>query len=357
MASSEFITVSGSTVPMNGIVWPSGLFGSGVPGNDLCAFLASLNAGFGFNLTPHTFQMEWAPCGDANSFHGASGQLPYIGSNFELYVGDFFLRGFITHSDYTSSKDGTIVNIIVEDYRKTLQKVKIHTEDLGENVPSGVISVARAYRKINGLYDIDGSPSDPLVKEYMRILELGATYSQVLSAIDYTYNEGKSSLPVSELPTKTKLQANLGPDLDNLRWQFNLSTVDEAMTRILADAGFDWYWNMSAGQLNLINKKNIFQVSENQILDYVSSFGSASGLNETKQIGFGQDIVSDPTRFRLLGGHQQGIINSELLSPIDGLDTSALDGHIVFKKAWDQLTIGFYDADGFYRTYINLSES
>jgi hypothetical protein len=53
-----------------------------------------------------------------------------------------------------------------------------------------------------------------------------------------------------------------------------------------------------------------------------------------------------------VGGHQQGIINSELLSPIDRLDTSALDGKVVFKKAWDQLTIGFYDADGFYRTYI-----
>jgi hypothetical protein len=88
--------------------------------------------------------MEWIPCGDAGSFHGASGQLPYIGSNFELYVGDFFLRGFITHADYTSSKDGTIVNVTVEDYRKVLQKVKIHTEDLGENVPSGVVSVALA---------------------------------------------------------------------------------------------------------------------------------------------------------------------------------------------------------------------
>jgi hypothetical protein len=323
-----------------------------VPGHDLCAFLASLNAGFGFNLTPHTFQLEWIPCGDAGSFHGASGQLPPIGSNFELYIGEFFLRGFITHADYTSSKDGTIVNVSVEDYRRVLQKVKIHTEDLGENVPSGVVSVARAFRKVNGLFDIDGSPSDPLVKEYLKILEIGATYTEILSAIDYSFNEGKSALPVSELPSKTKLQANLGPDLDNLRWQFNLSTVDEVMSRILADAGFDWYWNMSSAQLNLINKKNIFDVTESQILDFVGTFGSASGLNETVQIGFGQDVVTEPTRFRLMGGHQEGIINSELLSPIDGLDTSALDGKIVFKKAWDQLTIGFYDADGFYRTYI-----
>lgn len=352
MSSSEFITVSGSSVPMNGISWPSGLFGSGVPGHDLCAFLASLNATFGFNLNPHTFQMEWIPCGDANEFHGASGQLPNIGSNFELYIGDFYLRGYVTHADYTSSKDGTIINVNIEDNRKTLQQVKIHTEDLGENVPSGIVSVARAYRKINGLYDIDGSPSDPLVKEYLRILEIGATYSQILSAIDYTYNEGKLSFPVSEFPTKLKLQANIGPDIDNIRWQFNLSSADEVMSRILVDTGFDWYWNMASNQLNLINKKNIFDVTENGILDYVSSFGSASGLNETLQIGFGHDIIQEPTRFRVLGGHQEGVLNSEILSPIDGLDSSELDGRIIFRKAWDQLTIGFYDADGFYRTYI-----
>jgi len=348
----ELISVSGSSLPFNAIAWPSGLFASGTPGYNLTAFLASLNANFGFNLTPHTFQMEWVPAGDASSFHGASGQLPPIGSNFELYVGDFFLRGYVTHSDYVTSKDGTMINLNVEDYRRVLQKVKIHTEDLGENVPSGVVSVARAFRKVNGLYNLDGTASDPLTLEYQRILDIGATYTQILSAIDYTYNEGKSSLPVSELPTKAKLQANLGPDLDNLRWQFNLTTIDEMMSRILADSGFDWYWNMSSAQLNLVNKKNIFDVTENRILDYVSTFGSASGLNETVQLGFGQDVVSDPTRFRLMGGHQQGVINSQLLSPIDGLDTSALDNHIVFKKAWDQLTIGFYDADGFYRTYI-----
>jgi hypothetical protein len=34
------------------------------------------------------------------------------------------------------------------------------------------------------------------------------------------------------------------------------------------------------------------------------------------------------------------------------LDTTAFDGNVVFEKVWDKLTIGFYDAGGFFRTYI-----
>jgi hypothetical protein len=113
----------------------------------------------------------------------------------------------------------------------------------------------------------------------------------------------------------------------------------------------------------LINKKIPFDFTEADLLDIVSQFGSASGLNETQQFGYGQDVVPDPTRFRVLGGHQEGFINSHLLSPIDGLDTFGLDGfvtkdvrasgiQVVFSPAWLNLTIGFYDSDGFYRTYL-----
>jgi hypothetical protein len=133
------------------------------------------------------------------------------------------------------------------------------------------------------------------------------------------------------------------------------------LSRVLIDTGYDWYWNMDAQEVNLINKKAVFDISESDILDLVSEFGSASGINETSQLGFGQDVVPDPTRFRVLGGHQEGFINSNLLSPIDGLSTINVDGisgvdsvqdQVVFQPAWPNLTVGFYDADGFYRTYI-----
>jgi len=349
---SDGIVVSGVGVPLNGIEWPSGQFDQGQAGSALCAFLSSLNASFGFNLTPHTFNTEWVPCGEACEFHGASGQLPPIGHPLEVFVGDFFFRGIITHADYTSSINGTVVKVTVEDERRTLRRVKVHTEDLGEDVPSGVISVARAFRKINGLTDVMGDPSDPLIREYERILQFGCTYSQVLEAIDLAFNEGRSAIPISILPTVAQVEQNINGTVDAIRFQFNLSPLDETLSRVLQDTGYDWYWGMDNQRVNIINKKVPFELEESDILDVVSEFGSASGLNETRQIGFGQDIVPDPTRFRVLGGHQEGVINSNILSPIDGLDTSALDGDVTFTKIWDQLSIGFFDADGFYRTYI-----
>lgn len=349
---SDAIVVSGVGVPLNGIAWPSGQFNDNEPGSQLCAFLSSVNASFGFNLTPHSFQTEWVPCGDPCAFHGASGQLPDIGHKLELYVGDFFFRGIVTHSDYTSSAGGTIMNVTVEDERRKLRKVKIHTEDLGEDAPSGVVSVARAFRAVNGLTDVNGDPSDPLIKEYRRILQFGGTYSQMLAAIDFHFNEGNAAIPIPDIPTVEQLEKNIGGTIEAIRFQFNLTNLDEAMTRVLFDTGYDWYWNMDGQRVNLINKKVIFDIAENDILDLVSEFGSTSGLNETKQLGFGQDIVPDPTRFRVLGGHQEGFINSNILSPIDGLDTSALDGNVVFTPAWTLLTVGFFDNDGFYRTYL-----
>jgi len=358
---SDGIVVSGVGVPLNGIAWPSGQFIYNEPGSQLCAFLSSVNASFGFNLTPHSFQTEWVPCGDPCAFHGASGQLPDIGHPLELFIGDFFFRGKVTHADYTSSVGGTIMNVTVEDNRRELRRVKIHTEDLGEDAPSGVVSVARAYRINYGLEDVNGNPNDPNIKEYRRILQFGGTYSQMLSAIDLHFNEGTCSVPVTDLPTVEQLEKNIGGSVEAIRFQFNLNQLDEALSRVLLDTGYDWYWNMDAQRINIINKKSPFDITESDILDLVSEFGSASGLNETKQIGFGQDVVPDPTRFRVLGGHQEGFINSHILSPIDGLDTFALDGvsgidsvqeEVIFRPAWTDLTVGFYDADGFYRTYI-----
>jgi hypothetical protein len=351
--TSGSVVVSGISVPLNGIPFPSGQFSEGTPGSDLAAFLSSVNATFGFNLTPHQFNIEWIPFGDG-PIHGASGQLPPIGNRLELFINDFFLRGNITHTDWTTSNAGTVINTIIEDDRKILRRTKLHTEDLGDtdDIPSGVVSIAAAYREINGLLDVDGSPSDPLVQEYERILSFGATYNQILDAINLLFSQNKCSISSNDLPQVSVLEANIGGEIEAIRWQFNLSPLDEALTRVFQDTGFDWYWGMDAQKIYLINKKLSFDLSEASLIDLVSEFGSLSGLDTTKQTGFGEDVVPDSTRFRLLGGHQQGFLNSELLSPIDGLDTSELDGNIRFRKIWDQITVGFNDADGFYRTYI-----
>lgn len=349
---SQYVIVSGVGIPNNGIMFPSGTIPYTDPGSQLCALLASVNASFGFNLEPHKFSTEWIPKGDPCSFHGASGQLPNIGTRLEFYVGDFLVRGLVSHADYISSDAGTIINLNIEDERKYLRRVKVHTEDLGENAPSGVVSIARAYRVINGLLDVFGDPSDPLIREYDRITQYGGTYSQFLQAIDLHFNEGRISIPVTDLPTLAQIEQNVGGSADFIRFQFSMTTLDEAISKVLADFGYDWYFGLDSYKIHLINKKYPFDISEADILNIVSTFGSLSGLNETKQTSFGHDVVPDPTRLRIIGGHQEGVINSALLSPIDGLDTSAIDGNVTFTKVWDKLSVGFYDANGFYRTYV-----
>ena len=66
---SNGIVVSGVGVPLNGIPWPSGQFTNSQPGSQLCAFLSSVNASFGFNVNTHVCQTEWIPCGNADDFH------------------------------------------------------------------------------------------------------------------------------------------------------------------------------------------------------------------------------------------------------------------------------------------------
>ena len=153
-----------------------------------------------------------------------------------------------------------------------------------------------------------------------------------------------------------QIEQNVGGTIETIRFQFNLTSFDETISRVLEDTGYDWYWNMDAQKISLINRKSVFDIRELDILNLVSQFGSASGLNETSQLGFGQDVVPDPTRFRVLGGHQEGVINSELLSPIDGLDTTLHDGNLVFTHAWSRLSIGIYDAVGFNRTFTTTAK-
>jgi len=346
------VTVSGVGVPDDAIPFPSGQIPEGDPGSNLYAFLSSVNASFGFNLTPHKLDMEFVPVPRGEVImHGASGQLPDIGVFIEMFIEDFYFRGRVVHADYTSSSAGTLVSISLEDDRKSLDKIKIHTEDLGQNV-SGIVSVARAFRVLRGLTDVDGVVVDSLAFEYSKIIEQGATYSQILEAIQLAIDEGQINFSMNQIPSRQQLEANIGGTIESLRFKLSMTPLSQAMSSILQDSAYDWYWNMNTQSVNLVNKKLEFSVSESDLLDIIGEVAGGDLTDGTQRIGFGQDVTSEPTRVRLLGGRQQGFINSELLSPIDGLDTSEWDGNIVFTPAWREISVGFYDADGYYRTYI-----
>lgn len=352
---TNIITVSGVGIPDNAIAFPSGQIPFGKGGANLYAFLAGANTSFGFNATPHSLDMDFVPVPrNEPIFHGASGNLPDIGTFLEMFIGDFIFRGRVQHADYQgATSQGTVVKVRLEDDRHSLNRIKIHTEDLGENVPSGVVSVGRAYRLIHGLTDDANDTVDALVFDYNKIATQGATYSQIIDAIQLAINEGQITFSLNQLPSISQLEANIGGAIEALRFKFNMTTLTETITTILQDSGYDWYWNMTSQQVNLVNKKAEFDITEENILQLLNEATGYSDISEaTKRLSYGQDGVSEPTRVRLLGGRQQGIINSDLLSPIDGLDTSALDGNVTFYPAWQNISVGFYDAGGNYRTYI-----
>jgi len=337
------------------VTFPSGQIPAGQPGRDLEAALLQLNASFGFNTSPHTFNTSWVPTrDDPKAFHGASGQAPIPGNIIGFTIGEFLVSGEIVHSEYNTNAQGTILQINIRDTRRCLDAIKIVTEDLGDNPGSGIISVARGVRITKGFTDINGNISEALFREYRKVLEQGCTYPQILDAIQLAVDQGEIEFDLGTIPTKEDLEANLGGDADAIRFNFAADPLSQALTRILEATAYDWYWSMSEQKVRLVNRKVAFDLREDELLNIVAELGSTSGLEQTTSLQFGDDLVTQPRRVRLLGGHQEGWLNSPLLSPLDGVDTPATG--IVFTKAWPNFTVQFTDAQGILRGYKPTDE-
>jgi len=331
------------------IKFPSGLISPGQPGSNLEAYLGDLQATFGFNSTPHSWTTHFIPRGDKNSMHGASGNLPSIGSIIGFQVGELLVSGIIKHADYrTGARQGTIITIQIDDKRSCLDRIKIHSEDLGQNPGSGIISIARGYRRQYGLFNLAGQVDDILYDEYRNILENGCTYPQILAAIIQSINDAELEFDINTLPTIQQLEANIG-SASALRFKFNMTPLSEVVTRVLEDCAYDWYWSLNDDHVFLVNRKLEFDLTESNLISVLGNLATSSGLQSYKDLGFGADLVPEPRRVRLLGAHQEGFINSPLVGPIDGLDTLA--SGVIFHPAWRDLRVSFYDASGILRTY------
>lgn len=333
------------------ILFPSGLFDQGEPGRDLDAALIQINATFGFNTSPHTFSTTWVPKrDDPQAFHGASGQAPSVGKIIGFTVGEFLVSGEIIHSEYNvDSGGGTILNINIRDTRRCLDQLTIVTEDLQDNPGSGIISVARGVRIVNGFANPDGTISEEKFREYRKVLEQGCTYPQILDAIQLAIDQNEIDFDITKLPTRQQLEANLGGTASAIRFNFDATPMTEVVTRVLEATAYDWYWSMSAEKVRLVNRKYPFDLREDQLLDIVAQLGAASGLEQTIRLSFGDDLVTQPRRVRLLGAHQEGWMNSPILSPLDGIN--APESGIVFRPVWNNLTVQFFDAYGILRQY------
>ena len=335
------VGVSGSGINAT-IYFPSGQISDGLPGADLDAALRSFSSIFGFNDQPHQFNLSFVSQGVRANLHGASGQTPNINTELSMTIGSFFLRGFITHSEYSVSPGGVTVDITMEDRRRILRRVKVTTDDLGKSRPSGVVSVPAELRD---LYEFQVSQErDIITWEYRKILERGATYAEIYTALQNAYNHNRSDVDPTKLPSPDVIAGNLGgADAAAVRFQFDFDMLDRVINQVMQDSAYDWYWDMSQDKVNVINRKVPFEIDESALFDALDDSNYTT-------LRFGKDAVQEPSRVRLLGGRKQGFWNSPLLSPIDGIDLPS--SGLVFYPAWQNITVQFIDAAGKLRSYV-----
>ncbi len=319
---------------------------SGQWNTDLDAYLQSVSATFGFNLSPHKFSLQFIP----TAFRGGSGQLPQIGTytSYEVRQGScsqgFCIVGDVVHADYQDSAGGTVIRVEIEDRRKNfLDQIKLSSEDLGDTLPSGLVSVGQMYRNTVGFDDVGGNISDSRVKEYRNLTELGCTYQQIYNTIEYANTQGDISFDVTRLPHPDVVAANTLNNLEPIRWKFNAAPLSQVISTILSDSSYDWYWGMKDDRIKVVNRKVTFDVNED-------SLAIATLTPDHINFRFGSDVVNSPSQVTILGSHQEGILNSDLLSPLDGVDEPA--GNIIFTPAWTTIKVSFIDAHGINRTYF-----
>ncbi len=313
---------------------------------DLDAYLTSMSASFGFNNSPHKFSLQFVP----SAYNGASGQLPEIGTytTYEVRQGScsqgFLIAGNVVHADYQNSTAGTAMKVEIEDRRNEILGVlKITTEDLGTDIPNGVVSVGEAYRLQTGFTDINGDIEDARVKEYRNITELGATYQQIYEAIIYASGAGRSAFDWTKLPHPSVVSSNTLGSLEPLRFKFSAIPLSQVVSTVLSDSAFDWYWGMNDDEVKIVNRKVTFNVTED-------SLAVQKLTPDSPTFGFGTDVVQSPSKVTILGAHQEGFLNSTLLGGIDGIDSPA-GASFTFTPAWDSINVSFWDAYGAYRSY------
>ena len=341
MSLLDTIMVSGLEADFVAFKAPSGQWNV-----DLDAFLVSMNATFGFNLSPHRFSLQFIP----TAFNGASGQLPEIGTytTYEVRQGScsqgFCIAGNVVHADYQNGIGGTVVKIEIEDRRKDfLDVIKVSTEDLGGDTPSGIISVGEVYRLQTGFDDLAGNISDSRVKEYRNISELGATYQQIWEAIEWGTNNGVVNFNISGIPHPDIVAAQMLNSTEPLRWKLSALPLSQVLSTVLSDTSYDWYWGMKDDEVKVVSRKTTFDVSEDSL-----AIQKLSPDNTT--FTFGADKVQAPSKITIFGAHQEGFLNSALLGPIDGIsDPAGVD--FTFVPAWDNMNLSFIDAFGIWRTY------
>jgi hypothetical protein len=328
------------------ITFPSGVFGAQV-----VAHLSSFNATFGFNKSPHRFELEYIPDDFSTS------ALPVIGTLVSLTIGDnFFLKGEVKHVDYRKSVRGKILNVSIEDIREDLNEYYVDTY--------GVLGKSDVKTEIDGIADVrywyinyydpasfQGSAGVRELKDLQMFDQHGASYRQIYEAVeDFLGTDVRDMIPEPEV-----IESQLSGDVTAYKWQFRMTPLLDAVAKILNDVAFDFYWNMSEGRIVVINRKQSVNINENDI-------PISGDQAETIDIRYGHDEGEIDTKAQMLGGKMEGIIgNTQKFGTIEGaftLDQAIYDlglgqvgAGLRFTPGWKNANLRYFDANGNVQIY------
>ncbi len=339
---SPFIEASGTTTfEQQKIFLASGVFG--VP---VTAFLSSVNASVGFGQQPHRFSLEYIP--DEFTFN----DLPPIGTFVRFNIGDdFHIAGRIKHSDYSKSSRGNILSIDIEDIRDELNDFTIDTYGIfGENdSPAvGVIDVIYWYCKVKG----QEVGRQRVIKDLNQLRTVGASYGQIYEAVQYFENTlGTINGLIDKLPPPEVIDAQLPRDPDAYRFQFKAQPFLDAVSRILKDIAYDFYYDMKKDKINVVNRRFGVEISEDAI-------PTESDTAEVISLRYGNDEAERSTVARLYGGNIEGLIGptdvrlmpSGSFGNVGNILGVNFETNFKFIKGWSA-TLKYFGPDGNLNSY------
>lgn len=354
--NSKYINVSGlPSFEEQKITFPSGVFGQPVE-----ALLSSVNASFGFNSSPHRFDLEYVP--ELFSYS----QLPDIGTAVDFTIGDSFrIKGKVVHSDYTKSDKGKLLAVSVEDIRTELNDVVLDTYGMyaANDAPTtSVIDVRYWFMKTHLM---DRSTGRWIVsKDMERLLLHGASYRQIYQAIQYCETTLGTITGISaQIPAPEVIEAQLPGDPEAYRWKFRTTPLLTALDKILTDVAYDYYWDMDDSKISVINRK--YPISINEVAVPV-----ANDPAPTINAKYGYDKGENPTVVKLLGGQMEGVIGGAytttqgiykkgtgVTTPNYDLGIGTLPLEVKLKPGWHGAVIKYYGPNGDLRDYTPTDRS
>jgi hypothetical protein len=333
-----FITASGSTDFSDNIFWP---FGSGRANagfsEDVDALLTSVNAQFGFNQTPHRFNLTWA----LRTFSDFDNGPPnIIGDLVDFLIGSLRIRGRVSHVDTQKSDNGAFLTTSIEDVRKDMTKAVIDTYGLFDESQDPA-SIAPNVIDVHHRELTTGINRDP--KELRLLREHGATWIQLKEAIQ-DFDSGL----FNSLPPDRFIFSRLGQDkADAYRWSFRTTPLLNAIIKIFTYLAYDLYWSMDEQRLKAVDRQQRITIGVDQIP------GVDVGVNIIKNKQ-GVDEGERPTSVQVIGGQMEGVIGggggavttTQGVFPNNSSVQLTIEDGYTFKPAWQGASVFYFGADG-----------